>query len=77
MEAIGYEHNTNDGDRIILRKLPKLEAIQDANATKDEAGTISARADDLTFAPGTPVICHGLVNASHLNGKIGDARKFD
>ncbi|KAL3786380.1 hypothetical protein ACHAW5_004777 [Stephanodiscus triporus] len=26
--------------------------------------------------PGTPVICHGLINASHLNGKVGDVRAF-
>ena len=26
---------------------------------------------------GCPVVCHGLQKASHLNGKIGDARDFD
>jgi hypothetical protein len=26
---------------------------------------------------GTPVMCHGLKNASHLNGKIGDVRSYD
>ena len=77
MLAIGYEHG-NDGDRVILRKFPKLTLNKDAHTTKDDEGTtVSARANDLTLAPGTPVICHGLVNASHLNGKIGDARTFD
>ena len=27
--------------------------------------------------PGTPVICHGLQKAVHLNGKIGDVRDLD
>lgn len=26
---------------------------------------------------GTPVICHSLVKANHLNGKLGDLRKLD
>ena len=26
---------------------------------------------------GTPVVCHGLKNVPHLNGKIGDVRSFD
>ena len=32
-------------------------------------------ASDLIFpCKGCPVICHGLVRASHLNSKVGDAR---
>ena len=27
--------------------------------------------------PGIPVVCHGLMNASHLNGKMGDVRSLD
>jgi len=27
--------------------------------------------------PGTPVICHGLQKAVHLNGEIGDVRDLD
>ena len=26
---------------------------------------------------GSPVVCHGLKNAAHLNGKIGDARVYN
>ena len=26
----------------------------------------------LSLAPGTPVVCKGLKNATHLNGKIGE-----
>ena len=25
----------------------------------------------------TPVVCHSLVKANHLNGKLGDLRKLD
>ena len=30
----------------------------------------------IQFIEGTPVICVGLKNATHLNGKIGDIRKI-
>lgn len=33
--------------------------------------------NDVVIAPGMPVICHGLKNKAHLNGKIGDVRSFD
>lgn len=31
----------------------------------------------LLLEPGTPVVCHGLQNSAHLNGKIGDVRNLD
>ncbi len=31
----------------------------------------------ILFQKGTPVICHGLKRAQHINGKIGNARAFD
>eukprot|EP00571_Detonula_confervacea_P002527 CAMPEP_0172319320 /NCGR_PEP_ID=MMETSP1058-20130122/37344_1 /TAXON_ID=83371 /ORGANISM="Detonula confervacea, Strain CCMP 353" /LENGTH=454 /DNA_ID=CAMNT_0013034333 /DNA_START=28 /DNA_END=1393 /DNA_ORIENTATION=+ len=43
----------------------------------DKEKTFIVGTDDLILTPGTPVLCHGLKNASHLNGKIGDARMFD
>lgn len=33
--------------------------------------------DDVKIERGTPVICHGLKNAAHLNGKIGDITSYD
>jgi hypothetical protein len=30
-----------------------------------------------TLMPGTRVVCTGLKNAAHLNGKIGDVHKFN
>lgn len=32
---------------------------------------------DLLLICGTPVICQGLQNATHLNGKLGDVRSFN
>ena len=43
--------------------------------TKGELFTIASK--DILRREGTPVICHGLKLASHLNGKIGDARSFN
>ena len=36
------------------------------------AQTVSVK--DLILQPGTPVVCHGLEKASHLNGKLGEIR---
>jgi hypothetical protein len=33
--------------------------------------------DVILVSLGIPVICHGLSNATHLNGKIGDIRSYD
>ena len=30
--------------------------------------------DDIILKIGTPIVCRGLKNAAHLNGKIGDVR---
>jgi hypothetical protein len=39
--------------------------------------TLSLPITDVFPGPGTPVVCHGLVDGVHLNGKIGDTRGFD
>ena len=44
-------------------------------STKGEIFTAASK--DILWCEGTPVICHGLKKASHLNGKIGDARSFN
>ena len=36
--------------------------------------TLIVDTDDLQIKVGTPVICHGLENASHSNGKMGDIK---
>ena len=69
----------DDSDKYVLHgPWMKLNCpVEDArNVKAEEVKTIIADADDLILCPGTPVICHGLRNASHLNDKIGDAREF-
>eukprot|EP00986_Skeletonema_menzelii_P012632 scaffold7046_cov151-Skeletonema_menzelii.AAC.2 len=39
--------------------------------------TLSLPITDVLPAPGTPVVCQGLIERAHLNGKIGDTRGFD
>ena len=34
--------------------------------------TLRVPSDEILPLKGCPVICHGLVKASHLNGKVGD-----
>ena len=54
-----------DGDLIILRDSPNCE-------------TFTVPANGILWpAQGTPVVCHGLKNAAHLNGKIGDTRGYN
>ena len=42
---------------------------------RKKAEGIIVDANDVSLYLGTPVVCHGLKNASHLNGKIGDVRE--
>ena len=39
--------------------------------------TIIFGEDGLILEDGTPIVCHGLKNAKHLNGQIGDIRKYN
>ena len=46
------------------RKLDEEETLTDVSI------------EHFTIMKGTPVICHGLKNASHLNGKLGEIVSF-
>jgi len=39
--------------------------------------TLSLPISDIFPGPGTPVVCQGLSESIHLNGKIGDTRGFN
>ncbi|KAL7475987.1 hypothetical protein ACHAW6_001880 [Cyclotella cf. meneghiniana] len=68
LNTIQYEH---DGRECVIEgpiQIPRVDG---------EETTLSVDADSIFPCIGTPVICHGLKNASHLNGKIGDVRSFD
>ena len=43
----------------------------------DEEQIKTVAINDIIYLPGTAVVCHGLKNAAHLNGKIGDVRSRD
>ena len=45
--------------------------------TPDEETTMTVAIDEVNIRQGTPVMCHGLKNAAHLNGEIGDVRDFN
>ena len=64
-KALRYIEN---GDKCVLQgplAKPRLEEAE-------EIKTIVVESDKVLILPGVPVVCHGLKNASHLNGKIGD-----
>ena len=44
---------------------------------KPQANTFTMESKYLGLFPGTPVVCHSLVKAMHLNGKMGDIRSID
>jgi len=66
MIVVGYANES--GDQYVL-----------AGATKKDppSETVDCGNEMLWIQPGTPVVCKGLVSASHLNGKIGDIRRRD
>jgi hypothetical protein len=62
-QALRYEENGN----ICVVKGP----IEDPRRLCNEM-TLRVPSDEILPLKGCPVICHGLVKASHLNGKVGD-----
>ena len=77
-EALQYDA---DEDAYVLMKARRLEADGQVNVlrepTNEDGQTFLVGANDIICHDGTPVVCHGLINASHLNGKIGDAREYN
>jgi hypothetical protein len=69
--ALRYE---NEGMRCVVRG-PVASSAR--GGQEDNMVTLSLPIADVFPAPGTPVVCHGLVEGSHLNGKIGDTQGFD
>jgi hypothetical protein len=66
VEALQYNA---DRDEYTVKKARRKRA--------EDEETFTVTSDDLIYPKGIPVVCHGLVNASHLNGKIGDVRTLD
>jgi hypothetical protein len=67
LEALRYEAV---GDKYIVRAFKR-----DGNVTIGD--TFIVASNDIICGYGTPVVCHSLKNATHLNGKIGDAKEYN
>lgn len=71
--ALRYE---NDGKVCIISGPITQSRFDLREITIDEGQTCGIASALVIPAVGCPVICHGLVNASHLNGKLGDVRSI-
>jgi len=67
-QVIRYE---DDGTKCLI-KGPNPD-----NANEEDQKSFQVGKDDFVLFHGTPVICYGLNNAKHLNGKIGETRDYD
>ena len=72
--ALRYE---NHGMNCVVRG-PIVEAAGGSSSMQEEhVLTLSLPVTHVFPGPGTPVVCRGLSERAHLNGKIGDTRGFN
>ncbi|KAL7501362.1 hypothetical protein ACHAWT_010770 [Skeletonema menzelii] len=69
-QALRYE---NEGLSCVVRG-PVVDSMQEQ---EENMLTLSLPITDVFPGPGTPVVCQGLIERAHLNGKIGDTRGFN
>ncbi|KAL7545630.1 hypothetical protein ACHAWF_008983 [Thalassiosira exigua] len=50
----------------------KRPVVEEARQNSEGESVLTVPIDDFVLAQGTPVVCHGLKKASHLNGKLGE-----
>ena len=67
-QALRYEE---DGGKCVIQG-----PIADPRNIQSEQ-MLTVASEDIILGHGTPVVCHGLKKATHLNGKIGDIRSWD
>eukprot|EP00985_Skeletonema_marinoi_P000868 scaffold355_cov161-Skeletonema_marinoi.AAC.1 len=75
--ALKYE---NDGLSCVVRGPVVESAGRSSSISMQEEHmllTLSLPISDVSPGPGTPVVCQGLSERAHLNGKIGDTRGFN
>jgi len=70
-QALGYVH---DGDNYFVRGPVSVEGL-DMIGVRTKMFRIGSKS--VVFGRGTPVLCHGLKNAKHLNGKLGGIQSYD
>ncbi|KAL9185837.1 hypothetical protein ACHAXT_003614 [Thalassiosira profunda] len=68
-KAVRYE---SDGDQCVIQG--PLKNPSEEFSTEHDAITVDSK--HILPIASTPVICHGLTNATALNGKIGDVRNW-
>ena len=74
-QALQYEH---DGLSCVVRgPMPTSPGGTSSGYEEGMMSTLSFPVTDVLPGPGTPVVCQGLVDKAHLNGKIGDTRGFN
>ena len=61
-------------DQYVVKKARTVDVVGNVYTLQDETNynSFTVSSNDVVFYRGTPVVCHGLINSSHLNGKIGD-----
>ncbi len=69
-KALRYE---NDGQVCIITGPPVPDSIRVGDG---EGDSFSIPSTSIFPETGCPIICHGLLNAPHLNGKLGDVRSI-
>ena len=70
--ALRYDH---DGEICIVTG-PIMDNDSSGENEGGEGQPFGIPRTSVAPAVGCPVICHGLVNAAHLNGKLGDVRSI-
>ena len=79
-QALRYE---NEGMSCVVRG-PVVESTGESRSSsssmqeqEENMLTLSLPITDVLPGPGTPVVCLGLIERAHLNGKLGDTRGFN
>ena len=70
--GLGYEAN---GGKTAVKALER-DAYGNKVLPQSDRKTFTVASNDVHFLKGTPVVCHGLKNAAHLNGKIGETTGY-
>ena len=81
-EALRYEYDGDEEMLIVKGPIPDennctqvdYQNIPDHN---HKIFPVAVTSSHIIYDFDTPVVCHGLKNAQHLNGKIGELRSFD
>lgn len=77
---IGRMTSNNSGEDnsvVILKRETNQLAVRKLKQALLPQTTFLVNEGDLLYLDGTPVVCVGLKNATHLNGEIGDVRGYN